>query len=398
MTDASYSGPGPFEQDLVANPPSDAVVQPNGRLRITIGAKPLEVNGGSPGGASGGTAPAEAPGPFESAVKLQSRPQTGTAPVDSGLPSGPSWLPRAIGDIPKEIANAAGEAYSTANAGLNPLSQDYQKAHETQFGGLAATGQGVLAIPAAAMSPITGTVRSVLGHTFADALHATGSLIAPETAAKDDPEKLYQIGKDTADTAMSAIAARKGLIGTPPTAVPDVILSKGQQTGDLNFIKPEQKAAAGDLGPAAQQRAIAFKAQQDAQIQNANDVVAKSFDQFNQNVAQNPQEAGALAQRGLQQAKAVEKTAVSNKYAAARSMGGEVDAGAVQNMGGSIRNNLTARPDPVIIDDKLTPWASQAINEVDKAANFNIPNKANPAGAPKSQPSAGSVPRGTRTG
>ena len=71
------------------------------------------------------------PGP-NGVPRITIRPQTGTAPVDSGLPSGPSWLPRAIGDIPKEIANAAGEAYSTANAGLNPLSQDYQakSAHE----------------------------------------------------------------------------------------------------------------------------------------------------------------------------------------------------------------------------------------------------------------------------
>src|ERR1700722_3853942 len=177
------------------------------------------------------------------------KPIIGTIEAASSAPSGPSWLPKAIGDIPKEIANAAGESASAINRGLNPFSQSYEKAHESQFGGLAATGQGVLAIPAAAVSPITGTVRSVLGHTFADALHATGSVIAPETAAKDDPEKLYQIGKDTADTAMSAVGARGGLaprpIGVPPAAVPDVILSKGQQTGDLNFIKPEQKAAAG---------------------------------------------------------------------------------------------------------------------------------------------------------
>ena len=91
----------------------------------------------------------------------------------------------------------------------------------------------------------------------------------------------------------------------------------------------------------------------------------------------------------MQQAKKVAKTAVSNKYAAARSLGGEIDSGAVQNMGDSIRNNLTTRPDPVIIDSELTPWANKAIGEVDKAAQFNIPNAANPSGAPNPNQIAG---------
>src|ERR1700722_6144002 len=341
---------------VVANP-FDQFDTPHAPLRITVGPNPLPLNGGDPGGTTGGT-----------------------VPVDR------SNLPAAIADIPGEIKNAVSENAKAINAGLNPFSEDYQKAHESQFGGLAATGQGLLAVPGMAAAPITGTVRSVIGHTFADALHGVGSVIAPETAAQDDPAKLYDIGKGVADTAQLALGARPGLgprpIGVAPTPVPDVLLSQGQSTGNLGLIKQEQKAAAGDLGTAAQERAKQFNAQQAGQVQNANDVVAKSFDQFNQNIAQNPRDAGAIAQQGLQQARNVEKAAVTNKYQTAGALGGKIDSSAFLNMGGSIRSDLTGRPEPVIIDDKLTPWANQAIGEIDKASNFNIPNAANPAGAP----------------
>ena len=52
-------------------------------------------------------------------------------------------------------------------------------------------------------------------------------------------------------------------------------------------------------------------------------------------------------------------------------------------MGNDIKNDLTARANPVIIDDKLTPFASQAIQDIDnRVAQLQIQNRASPLGQP----------------
>ena len=103
------------------------------------------------------------------------------------------------------------------------------------------------------MSPITERCAQSCGHTFADALHylrpRDRSLCAEcrIPPAKDDPEKAVpdRQGYRRHGNVGNRRLWKGGLIGTPPAAVPGQLScpkEKGQQTGDLNFIKPEQKS------------------------------------------------------------------------------------------------------------------------------------------------------------
>jgi hypothetical protein len=53
-------------------------------------------------------------------------------------------------------------------------------------------------------SPITGAARSLIGHPMARAEHYVGTKIAPEIAAKDDPQKMYENAAGDVETALSA--------------------------------------------------------------------------------------------------------------------------------------------------------------------------------------------------
>lgn len=132
-------------------------------------------------------------------------------------------LSDAVTDIPNEIGNAASENLQAIKQGLLPSGQGARGPIDN----LLATGRGVAAIPGLLMSPITGAARSLIGHPMAQAEHAVGSLIAPETAAKDDPQAMYERAKGDADLAMAAAGSRgrPASVATPvqaPARVPTV--------------------------------------------------------------------------------------------------------------------------------------------------------------------------------
>jgi hypothetical protein len=182
---------------------------------------------------------------------------------------------------------------------------------------------------------------------------------------------------DVMNTAIGlGVPAARRAPGPVPTPPADVLLTRGQQTGDLAMIREEQAALRGQRGDPAQVRAEQFAEQQGQQVQGLKERIGQSFDQFGQNVATNPQDAAALAQSAVQRASQSAKADVNARYAQARQLGGEVDAGAFQGMGDQIRANLSSRAEPVIVDDQLTPWASKALSEVDKVGNLNIQNRA----------------------
>jgi hypothetical protein len=108
-----------------------------------------------------------------------------------------SWS-KAVTDIPSEIGNEAGKAWSDISALSN-------RGQQGPIEGLLTTGKAALAVPRLAMSPVTGAARSLVGHTMANLEHKAGEYINPEVAAKDDPEKMYETAKGDVDTAMSAM-------------------------------------------------------------------------------------------------------------------------------------------------------------------------------------------------
>lgn len=144
------------------------------------------------------------------------------------LETQPSYLSGTFSDVPKEIKSAALSAMNTINANLNPFSAERRAAVMEQANapsflsslgkGVQQTlgvGSGLASIPLVPASPFIGTAQSVLGHPMAAAEHATGSLIAPELAAKDNPQEMYEKAKQDVTTAISAVAPR----GATPTGL-----------------------------------------------------------------------------------------------------------------------------------------------------------------------------------
>ena len=131
----------------------------------------------------------------------------GAAPAAPTSPQ-PS-ITDAVTDIPAEISRTAGANLDTIKAGIT------DRGSKGPIEGLMSTGMALLAIPGLIASPITGAARSLIGHPMAQAEHAVGTLINPEVAAKDDPQKMYQTAAGDVETALSA--ARPG-VARPPVA------------------------------------------------------------------------------------------------------------------------------------------------------------------------------------
>lgn len=123
-------------------------------------------------------------------------------------------LTEAVTDIPAEIGR-------TANANLDTIQKGFtNRASKGSIEGLMDTGKAVLAVPGLALSPVTGALKSLIGHPMAQAEHAVGTLINPKVAAQDDPQKMYENAAGDVETALSAAkpSARAPVVKPPPAA------------------------------------------------------------------------------------------------------------------------------------------------------------------------------------
>lgn len=317
----------------------------------------------------------------------------------------------AFEDIPSEIKSAASSAYNTINDNLNPFS-DAERArinaasnNPSFLGGMwddakntLGTAAGLAAIPALVASPVTGASRSIIGHTLAG------------VGLSSD----YEQGKSDADQLMTVIAPEKGrTLPTVPTSPPipggqfGVIKSIGQTTGDVDQLQKEYAATMGNMGPRAQKVAQAFVDQQKAQLDAAQGQVAASLSPTGDIVAETPQAAGNVVSQGVQSAAQAAKDTVSAKYDNAKALPGDIDKSAFigevpspgtdialpgqaaptpplgPTIGNQIKSTLSAGDNPVIVDDKLTPFASAAIQDLDKnASKLIVQNRADPNAPP----------------
>jgi hypothetical protein len=176
-------------------------------------------------------------------------------------------------------------------------------------------------------------------------------------------------------------AATQGRVAEGPLGV---TLSEGQTTRDLSAIQREQAAVRGQSGPPAQQHAQAFFDQQKAELEAAREKINTGLDPVGgQRLAESPQAAGELVSEQLQRTAAQRKAGVTQAYDRAKAFGGEIEARAFDDVAGRIKTDLSNRTEPIVIDDKLTPFASHAIKDVDeRVARLRIQNRASPHGAP----------------
>jgi hypothetical protein len=170
----------------------------------------------------------------------------------------------------------------------------------------------------------------------------------------------------------------RGAATLPEESQFGVTLSGGEKANDLAMRQKEQQAIrSGD--PHAQE----WLAQRQTQLANANDQLVRGLDPFGQTLAETPQEAGQLVSQGVQSSAANAKTAVQQAYAQARALPGQIHSGVFEGMSQGIKGDLTLGDNPVIIDDKTTPFASKMIDDLDnRVSQLKIQNKADPFGAP----------------
>lgn len=230
--------------------------------------------------------------------------------------------------------------------------------------------------------------------------------------------------------------------------------SRGQADQNLDRIRYEDMAARGAYGPEAQRRAASFFDEQFQAVQQAARNVgqrvgageqplnspADAGASLNAEIADRAEQARnlrdtlttraeqeAAAQRqmvtdrqraideaiaggnpaigGARDAGEAVNAAVRDRAAANRAefqglyrefgqLPGEFRADAVRGLGTRIRNDLSFRDEPVVVDDQLTPSASRAIQALDEMSRPNIQNRASAFGQPNPDEIAGVNLRG----
>jgi hypothetical protein len=143
----------------------------------------------------------------------------------------------AVTDIPSEVKGAFSQAaqHLTGNSVIDQ--PGYDPRTRGQLGpieGLMRTGKQIAGIPELLAALPSGLARSVIGHLMAQGEHAVGTVIAPEIAAKDDPQKMYDTAKSDVDTAMSAAAAGK----VPAVAPKAPTISELKTAASANYESP----------------------------------------------------------------------------------------------------------------------------------------------------------------
>lgn len=154
--------------------------------------------------------------PFEDLI-----PQRTANPFADLIPAKTS-ITDAVTDIPSEV----GKAYSSAAQHLTGNSVNdlpgYDPRTRGELGpieGLMRTGKQILGLPELLASLPTGIARSVIGHLMSQGEHAVGTVIAPEIAAKDNPQAMYETAKGDVDLAMSAAKPAGSPISVPGGAL-----------------------------------------------------------------------------------------------------------------------------------------------------------------------------------
>jgi hypothetical protein len=227
--------------------------------------------------AAAAAAGAETPASYGSAPRVALERLSPPAPE----PSLVSRLVSPLTDIPHEIYQAGAETLGAANTYLNPWSEEYRKGAEadrdkwisTGPGSFLGTGKGLLAAIGVPFSPITGAMRSLIGHPL--------SVIMP-TATPHEQERMrkagvsesmipgqtreenYQKAKGDVDVAMMAVTPRgfapRGAIPRsgprPPARPPDTaaaqsnrMMSEARESGP--FDSGERQPTARPSGLAA---------------------------------------------------------------------------------------------------------------------------------------------------
>lgn len=127
----------------------------------------------------------------------------------------PSSIPRAFSDIPTEIGKSASESAETIKEGLFT-----RKGEQGVLEGTLKTGKALAEIPMIIPKLLGSGFKSLIGHPMADLEHKVGTIIAPQTAASDNPDEMYQRAAGDVETALGGLRPGRGPGGAMKTVAP----------------------------------------------------------------------------------------------------------------------------------------------------------------------------------
>lgn len=205
---------------------------------------------------------------------------------------------------------------------------------------------------------------------------------------KVDPMSDEAIGRsfDLAQFATPLSVANKSRMVMPAPQSPvardaaeaGVTLTTGQRTGQPSLLAREDAMLGGGLGGRAQDIAQAAKARQTEELFRAREAVGDMAGR-GINQLERPADAGGIVADAVKANAAASKLNYQDKYRAAFSGQGGFKPETFNGMSARVTESLVSRPEPVIIDDVLTPAANRALGELDKIQNLKLGTIGQPA-------------------
>jgi hypothetical protein len=159
-----------------------------------------------------------------------------------------------------------------------------------------------------------------------------------------------------------------------------VNLTTGQRTGNPALLSREDAAFGGGLGTKAQEIAQAARARQTEELLTARGNIGEMA---GRGIAQleRPADAGGIVADAVRANAAAARQGFKQGYDTAFSSAGSFKPEAFKGISGRIVENLTTKPEPVIIDDVLTPAANRALAQLDKIQNLKLGATGQPGAA-----------------
>lgn len=334
--------------------------------------------------------------------------------VLGGTPIAGAFIPQAGAAISAAAAPVTGkgvqaptfgERYSKELALQKELAEDYEHDHPilstaSQVGGAALT-TGLAGLTGAGAKALGAVEGGLAKQTLASAASGAGIGAVDAAARGQDPGSAaaWGAGLGTLGPAVGRLttqayqAANRVLRGGAPSIRPQNIydvggvsvpLTSGEASRDFPTQQFEQGAQQGALGEAAQRAAQDFRTNEQApQVEAARQGVGTSMDPAGQIHAQDPQQAGEMVSRAIQENEARSRQNYQNLYQQALQQPGDIHASAFRGIGQRIQQDLSNRASPVIVDDVTTPVASRALQDLQNTIDrLSVQNRASPHGQP----------------
>jgi len=283
---------------------------------------------------------------------------------------------------PLGVAVPAISALSRLTGGNEPAAEAFGQFVKDRYGSVEAFKQTLAKDPVGAAADLSLLLTGGGGAAarLPGVVGRVGEVVGAAGRAVD-PLRPVLRGVEAAGEALRPVTPWKREMG--------VRLSAGQRAPSaerLPLIQREQAALRGQSGAPAQQRAQEFFDTQRGQLAKTHDKLMQSLDPLHGAMptpaamvagskpkplkgtvmAETPYEAGEIVSRGLQRNYDMRRKVVSDYYKDAERYGGEIHPDFFDDIGSRIKGDLSGRAAPVIVDDKLTPFANAALRDVEE--------------------------------